>query len=335
MLHLIQKPVSCRDLLADFQHATRANASERIIFHGVEPKDVYNITAPFEDEGELVIAGRVELRSEQISDVIFFIKRGEAWVPRAGARTFRLQDPFVTRIHGELVFGGVEFYLDNTGKITSWRTNFFKGQNIANLKAFACGPLNMKDIRPVELQDGRVGVFTRPHGLPDAWARIGYTEIDHLDQLNESVIARAELFCDQFRRMRDEPDGGNATMRLKNGNPRQDEWGGSNEAHLLKNGNIGVLGHISYLDDEGMHYHAMAFVLNPKTKEKSPIWILANRRMFPEGPAKSPDLLDVVFAGGLVRGNNGSAWLYAGVSDAYACRVQIPDPFLKYEHETA
>ena len=310
MFHKNQRPVPCRELLEAFSRSRPSAGVERLVFRGVEPKDAYNITAPFEDEGEPVIAARVEHRPEELAEVVFFVRRGDAWVPRENTRTFRLQDPFFTRIGGELVFGGVEVYTDETGSITSWRTRFYRGANIAGLTAFAAGPLNMKDIRLAELPDGRVGVFTRPHGLPDARARIGYTEVASLDRLDETVIAEAELFSDQFLR---------------------DEWGGANEVHRLKNGLLGVLGHISYKDLQGVHYHAMSFVFDPATRTKSAIRILADRRTFPEGPAKRPDLCDVVFSGGLVRYGDGTAWLYAGVSDAQACRVQVPDPFIDFE----
>jgi len=305
-----QNAVSCRTLLSSYQRSQQPTDSERLAFLGVGPKDVYNITAPFEDEGVQVIAGRVEARTEEKSEVVFFVRCGTAWSPRKNTRTYRLQDPFVTRIRGLLVFGGVEVYADDAGRITSWRTRFFKGRNIAELTEFSCGPLNMKDIRLTELPNGRIGVFTRPHGLPDARARIGYTEVDELEQLNESVIADAELFRDQFLR---------------------DEWGGVNEVHVLPNGLLGVLGHIAYRDDAGVHYHAMTFLFDPVTRNKSAIRILADRRVFGEGPAKRPDLADVIFSGGLIRVGDGSAWLYAGISDAQAGRVQVPDPFLDCE----
>jgi hypothetical protein len=55
--------------------------------------------------------------------------------------------------------------------------------------------------------------------------------------------------------------------------------------------------------------------------------MVAARRHFPDGPAKRPDLVDVIFSGGLRRRADGSASLYAGISDAAAARVDMPDPF--------
>lgn len=304
---------SCRQLLAEFERKQTSYHAEKLAFAGVGDRDVYNIAAPFRDRGEEVIAGRVEGRATERSEVMFFVLRDGVWMPREQAPTFALQDPFITFIGGELVFGGVEvsFDPDETEKVQSWRTLFYRGRDIESLRYFASGPEHMKDIRLVELADGRIGVFTRPLEVGGAKALIGYTEIDTLEQLTPETIAGASLFQDQF---------------LKS------EWGGANEAHLLGNGWIGVLGHISYMEKGYIrHYHAMTFAYNPKTGTRTPIKIIAARRQFPEGPAKRPDLADVIFSGGIHRLSGGKAILYVGVSDAEAHRILIDDPFAEYE----
>jgi len=313
MLTFATQAKSCRDLLEEFRKQRVDSFGEKLIFTGVGTRDVYNITAPFMDEGEWVIAGRVEERSSEYSHVLFFVNRDGQWVPREGAPVFALQDPFVSFIRGELVFGGVEIYFDGSDPhyVTSWRTVFYRGPSIAGLKAFAKGPLTMKDIRLVELANGRIGVFTRPMMVDGARALIGYTEIGDLSELTEETIESAELLRHQFL---------------------PEEWGGVNEAHLLSNGLIGVLGHIAWMEENNIrHYYPMVFAFDPRTRQSTPLKLLAERIMFPEGPAKRPDLVDVLFSGGLIRLGNGMAYLYAGVSDAEAHRILIPDPFLEYE----
>jgi hypothetical protein len=304
---------SCRQLLAEFQRSQTSYQAEKLVFKGVGDRDVYNIAAPFRDKGEEVIAGRVEGRNTERSEVMFFIQRNGAWMPRENTRTFALQDPFFTFIKGELVFGGVEVVFDpeRSETVKTWRTLFYRGSDIDSLEYFAAGPDQMKDIRLVELANGKIGVFTRPLGVGDARALIGYTEIDALEQLTAETIENALLFRDQFRK---------------------DEWGGANEAHLLGNGLIGVLGHICYMEEgEIRHYHAMTFAYDPKTGARTPMKIIAVRSQFPEGPAKRPDLADVIFSGGIHRLSGGKAMLYAGVSDAEAHRILIDDPFTEYE----
>jgi hypothetical protein len=313
MLVYTERAKSCEELLREFMvHPPDARGTQ-LIFAGVGKRDVYNICAPFMDNGELVIAGRVEDRSKESSEVMFFVERKGEWVPRNGAPVFALQDPFVTFIDGELVFGGVEVYFDGDDPhyVTSWRTVFYRGHSIAQLKPFAQGPLTMKDIRLIGLKNGRVCVFTRPMMVEGARALIGYTEIGKLSELSEEIISSAKLLKNQFM---------------------PDEWGGANEAHLLSNGKIGVLGHIARMEENNIrHYYSMVFLYDPAVHRTTPIKLIATRAMFPDGQSKRPDLVDVLFSGGLIRHPDGTASLYAGASDAQAYVIRLPDPFLEYE----
>ena len=314
MINLLTKPQTCRELLETYEAKGHRSKGEKLRFGGVDGRDVYNITAPFEDEGDMVIAGRVEYRNTEYSDIIFFTCRNNIWEPRENTISLKLQDPFYSRIHGELTIGGVEVrpYKKEAGKLC-WRTLFYKGRSINELKHFATGPDWMKDIRLVQLEDVRIGVFTRPMSKIGGRGRIGFTIIDTLDELNSDVISGATLLKEQFVR---------------------DEWGGANEAHLLSNGLVGVLGHIACYDEKGnRHYYSAAFSLNPCTREVSPMKIIAARGDFETGDSKSPELADVIFSGGILRELNGKSVLYVGVSDAEAHRIIIPDPFVEYERE--
>ncbi|AZR73250.1 hypothetical protein BBF96_07540 [Anoxybacter fermentans] len=306
------KKQTCKELLLDFKSKKQQLKGEKLHFVDVDGRDVYNITAPFEDAGEMVIAGRVEARDSEDSEVFFFVQEDGYWRPRKNAPKFRLQDPFVTKISGELVFGGVEIFPhpEIEGAL-SYRTIFYRGIDINSLKKFAIGPDGMKDIRLVELADGKIGVFTRPQGKIGGRGQIGFIKIDSLDQLNIEVINNAKLLTEQFI---------------------EEEWGGANELHLLSNGLVGVLGHIARFDEEGnRHYYPMVFAFDPLTETASSMEIIATRDNFPPGPAKRPDLVDVLFSGGLIRMEDGRAELYVGVSDAEAHKIVISDPFLKYE----
>jgi len=313
MIVAAHRAKSCVELVQAFRRNKPNGRGEKLRFAGVGERDVYNITAPFLDEGEWVIAGRVEHRNDERSQVMFFVERDGVWVPREGAPVFSLQDPFYTFIGGELVFGGVEveFDPDDPYYITTWRTVFYRGRRVTDLRRCAAGPPAMKDIRLVEIGKNRIGMFTRPMIVGRTRAVIGYTEIASLDALTVEAIERADLLIGQFA---------------------PDEWGGGNEAMLLRNGWIGVLGHIAYMDEANYrHYYPMTFGFHPDTKRHTPIKLIATRDMFPPGPAKRPDLADVLFSGGLRRNGDGTATLYTGVSDAEAHRIVIEDPFLEYE----
>ncbi|WP_448664759.1 DUF1861 family protein [Sphingomonas sp. CJ20] len=279
----------------------------KLRFAGVDGCDVYNITAPFRSAGRTVIAGRVERRDSEDSFAIFFEERDGAWHPIEGAPHLRLQDPFVTHVAGELVFGGVAISHALSG--LTWRTTFYRGPDIFNLREFFSGPLGMKDIRLRELADGRVGIFTRPRGLVGERGMIGYTEVDTLDAITLDAIEYAPLLEDMFH---------------------PQDWGGVNEAHLLPNGEIGVIGHAAYFENDDHYaerrYYAIAFVFDPVTRRWRDYRVIAARNQFAPGPAKRPDLVDVVFSSGIVREGPVTRF-YAGVSDAEAQWLEIPDPF--------
>lgn len=79
------------------------------------------------------------------------------------------------------------------------------------------------------------------------------------------------------------------------------------------------------------HYYGMTFYVDPKTGQRGPMKIIAERSDFAPGATKRPDLVDVVFVGGIVRLPNGTAELYTGLSDAEAHVALLEDPFLEYE----
>ncbi|MBC8080739.1 MAG: DUF1861 family protein [Gorillibacterium sp.] len=313
---VITKPIltqTCKQLLDTFYANPRQTKVVKLMFSGVGYRDVYNITAPFRYGNEEVLLGRVEERDSEFSQVFFFTSDNHGWSPRAHTHTYNLQDPCQAIIKGELIIGGVEVITaaDNPNKIISWVTQFYRGFEIDELCHFSSGPGTMKDIRLIELADGLIGVFTRPQGEKGGRGQIGFTIIDSLEMLNEQTFINAEMLGDQFV---------------------PEEWGGANEAHLLNNGHIGVLGHIACFDSSWKkHYYSMVFSLNPETFEKTPVKIIATRSDFPIGPGKRPDLVDVIFSGGIIRLGNGRAVLSVGVSDAEAYQIEIPDPFMEYE----
>lgn len=281
---------------------------EKLQFEGVENKDVYNITAPFELGGKTYIAGRVE-SPENTADTrsVFFIKKDGVWWADDTFPSFPLEDPFITKINGEMVFGGVETYPLVDAPSTGWigyRTLFYKGKALEDLKQFSVGPDMMKDIRLVELADHSIGVFTRPQGSVGGKGTIGFVRLNSLDELTPENILKAQLFLGQFS---------------------ENEWGGVNNAYLLHDGTIGVIGHVGSQDTDGKkHYRAMSFIFNPNTFHISPIKIIAERKDFPKGKSKVPELEDIVFPGGYENGG-----LYVGLSDSEAGYLHLSNPFKK------
>ncbi|MGD0463179.1 MAG: DUF1861 family protein [Tepidisphaeraceae bacterium] len=311
-LTLGDRPRSCSDLLAELQVPSYIE-THALEFELMDGRDVYNITAPFRFNGKILLIGRVEKRDTEFSEIVIFKKaHSNKWTPCFTHTAFQgLQDPCVTWACDELVLGGVRFPVPLEQGGYGCVMDFYRGSSLEGLRHFLSGPPGMKDIRFKQLPDGPVAIFSRPQGAVGGRGEIGFTIAPSWDAITAEMIARAPLFEGQL---------------LK------EEWGGVNEAHQLANGHLGVLGHIACFDGRGnRHYYPMAFAVDPRTRQRSAIRIIARRSFFPPGPSKRPDLVDVVFSGGIVRNDDGTANLYAGTSDTAAAVVKLPDPFLQFE----
>lgn len=303
----------CIGLINDFDKK-EIPQGEKLQFEGVEEGyDVYNISAPFYVGDKVFVTGRVEkteVTADSDSQVMLFEQMNGGWCLANEQPKFKMEDGFAARIGEELIIGGVEVFPDPTEENPNhknYRTIFYRGKDTTSLEQFTVGPDGMKDIRLISLPNGKIGVFTRPQGEIGGKGKIGYIEIDSLDDLkNKDILNNAKIIENQF------PEG---------------EWGGANELHLLKDGRIGVIGHIAYEDEKGKHYYAMAFIYDPVTKSSSPIEIIATRKNFPNGKAKSPKHDDIIFPGGLIRNGDGTATLYVGLGDTETGKITIVDPF--------
>lgn len=303
---------ACSQLLMEFSDRDEKQRETRLPIR--VPKgnswDVYNSSAPFEWNGEQLLLGRVEERCSEDSTIVFFHKEGTMWVPHPLYPELHLQDPFHTVIDGELIIGGVETFDDpeNPGYL-SYRTVFCRMDG-KNPVRFAQGPERMKNIRLLELSHGRILVFTRPQGSLSGRGMISWKILSSLEELTPENLLQATLMNDQFI---------------------PEEWGGTNEMHILTNGLIGVLSHIGRFDGSGnRHYYSSCFCFDPATGAHSPMQLLAIRDNFQDGACKRPDLSDVVFSGGLIRNANGTISLYCGVGDAESHCIVTKDPFIKW-----
>lgn len=279
----------------------------KIVFHGAAGMDIYNPTAPFMDEGRWCIAARVEARDSEDSRVRFF-----AWDGGNHAEllddmpAFALQDPFVSRIGGQLLLGGVEVDFSGESGGVRWRTQFFVGPSVSALRPLTAGPWGMKDIRLVELPDQRILVFTRPQGDPGGRGTIGWTIISRLADLNLRSIASATLIP----------------------HVEAQYWCGVNEARVLPSGHVGALAHVARFDERGeRHYYAARFIFDYQRGSSSAMTIIACRDDFLAGESKRDDLRDVVFPGGLLEDETGRFRLFCGTSDCEVQWLDIASPF--------
>lgn len=297
--------IYAEELLKKYREEQLYSKATVLTFKDVADKDVYNITAPFLLEGQVVLAGRVESRDDEHSEIVLFTEAEEnTWVPIEKSVRLSLQDPFFTEIDGDIILGGVEVNFLSSGQ-AKWRTVFYRLETSQDAVQIFAGPWGMKDLRLKQLNDGKILVLTRPQGTKGGRGKIGAVIIDDLASLSVALIEDAPLLANQFT---------------------DSQWGGANEIHQTKT-SIWVLGHIANFDEENnRHYYAMAFELDLANFAMKNAKIIAERKDFAAGPAKRPDLVDVVFSGGIVMKDQ-KAVIYAGISDAGAQKLEIENPF--------
>jgi len=304
--------VSCLALLEDFARREQPFNGKLLRFVGTGGKDAYNCAVEIID-GERILAARIESRANALdAKVRFYRERADGdYEEIPGAPVFTMEDPAIERIGGEIIVSGVSAQWKKNNnrkpKLLGYYTLFYRGERLEDLRLFAEGPYDMKDIRLLELPDGRIAVFPRPRGGKAGRGKIAFTIIDTLEDLTPQCLTEATIISEQFA---------------------EGEWGGANELRLLDKKTIGVLGHIAFEDkNRAFHYYAMTFTFDLETRTASPLRIIATRENFPSSEAKDPWLSDVVFPGGLLEEDEDRFVLYAGLSDAANGTTIVVNPF--------
>lgn len=300
-----------------FENSRNIYEKTRLKFLGADGYDVYNCSLIFKDKGKEYIFGRVEKRDEWANSWVTLFEQVEKDTFRLveGSRSYQLEDPFITKIHGEFILGGTHVR-KTSGKIDTFYAYFYKGTDLQNLRYYTTGPVRMKDIRLAEMPDGKIAVFSRPRGTEitkqyGSEAIIGYTEISSLDELNAEVVEKAEYIPGLFK---------------------DNEWGGCNQVYCLDNGHLGIIGHIAE-KTQGCNeiiystYMNMAFVFDPKEHRAYNLKIIGTRDCYTDGPAKLPYLADCVFSSGIKVREDGKVDLYSGMGDCEEGRITIDNPF--------
>ncbi|KAG5506358.1 hypothetical protein JIQ42_07976 [Leishmania sp. Namibia] len=306
------KPCSMIPAKEAFEREKKIYGKSILSFEGVNGYDVYNCSIPFTYNGKTYIFGRVEKNDEWVhSHTILFEKVGDNRYRRdLQSITYNLEDPFVVKIHGEMVFGGTHVTKDG-GKVVDYRCEFYHGTPF-NLKYFSSGPSKMKDIRLVELADGKIGVFT--HFRTEGSCLTGFATIDKIEDLTVEVINSAKLI---------------------NHRPFGDAWGGPSQVYLLSSGLLGCISHHGYLldqkDDVQLRIYACtSFVFDPATYDVYDFKIIGTKGCFPPCEPKLPRLGDCAFVSGIEMRDDGKCNLYSGIGDVAEGCIVIDYPFEAY-----
>ncbi|KAG5510361.1 hypothetical protein JKF63_07690 [Porcisia hertigi] len=296
-----------RQIKAAFEANKRVYESALLTFTGVDGYDVYNCSVPFYYGGKHYIYGRVERpKLWASSHVRLFEETGKDEFTVVPGFYWQLEDPYIAKVNGEMIFGGTHVRKDK-GKIVTYYGYFYRGTP-NDLNYFTTGPDYMKDIRLLQLQDGRLGVFSRLR--VGNKASIGFLILDSIAELGADVIAKAP------------------PLDILSENT----WGGVNQAYLLSSGKVGCIGHYGYDDQDETHqpqrvYVNCSFVLDPHSRVIVDAKIIGTRSCYPSCESKIPVLADCVFTSGIVMRSDGKVNLYSGLGDNREGRIVIDYPF--------
>lgn len=308
--------MTAKELRKQFHESGRIYESKLLTFDGVEGFDVYNCSIPFQWQGKRYMFGRVERREDFANSVTYLFEEvgKDHYAPVPGSSSYPIEDPHVAFIGDEIIMGGTHVR-KSKGEIDTLYGYYYRGKDLKFLSQFTCGPANMKDIRLVQLANGKVGVFTRPRGKHVAEkygseAIVGYCELNSIDELDATIVDKAEYIPGLFEK---------------------NEWGGCNQAYLLKDGRIGIIGHRCYLEPtaqvELQVYVNISFVFDPQTFAISDMKVIGDKPSYPPTPCMLPYLEDCVFTSGIEMRGDGKADLYSGVGDVAQGRIVIDAPF--------
>lgn len=201
------------------------------------------------------------------------------------------------------------------GELDTYYGYFYRGTEFENLYYFTTGPDCMKDIRLVELKDGRIGVFSRPRSAEikkkyGCESIVGFAIINDLNELSADVIENASPIDNLYG---------------------EGEWGRCNQCYCLSERFIGVLGHHCYMDGDLQTYMNVSFVYDMEKNEFFDYQIIGTSSCYPKHEYKRISTSDVAFTSGIVLRDDGLADLYSGIGDACKGRITIDDPFKKYK----
>ncbi|HSX07123.1 MAG TPA: DUF1861 family protein [Candidatus Saccharimonadia bacterium] len=313
-----------------YGHTCPIKPGKIITIQGSGTKDGYNPTL-YEDDRGAILAFRYEDRASNSANPVSYrpsiafarpMQRG-GWHLAKDLEPFSMmEDPFLFYVNAEgsrqVIFGGV-WVRGMHGTIVP-RTEFYRGNSLETLEHIPFAVIdNMKDVRLLQLPDGRLLICRRPWGDKYMRGRIALHVINSLDDLVD--IDKVEL----------------PLLALLDSCGEELDWVGVNNMYMLTDAAgeicVGLLGHVALQDQEGnLHYAACTYRISledllSKQVHKICPQIIATRGCFEEGPAKNATLHDIVFPGSLQHLDGDRYRLWAGLSDARIGCVEIDDPF--------
>jgi len=332
---LPEEPPSINELL---EHRREPWALGWIMDFGTGPGNVYNSSASvWDSESNRWISAVREENGGEFSSQIRFSSRvsdnpaeTNRYEPNISnlselSLPYICQDPSLKRIYDDWFITQVEVdpkSLNNASQDAYYTSAVYAGKRLDNLRLIARSPNKMKGVHLVGLPNRRIGIFTRPQCPGDpargGLGKAGFTVVESPDEITIDVLAAAPLIPELF-------------------SDEAGEWGGVNDAFLLPNGDLAVLGHIARFEPseikDSRGYYPIFFTFNPNSGQVNHLQILAtvtDLRFNGQIKAARPDLENVFYPSALWFPNRDITSPYAvltgGIKDSEMAAIYIPNP---------
>jgi hypothetical protein len=143
-----------------FEKSFNLQENAILTFKGIDGYDVYNCSIPFECKEKFYIYGRVEKPNEwaRSRTMLFENTTKDVWTRVTNSMIYQIEDPNIALINGKIVLGGPFVYFKQ-GVGVGFNNMFYQGTDLEDMYYFTMGPRDMKDIRLVELPEGKIGLF--------------------------------------------------------------------------------------------------------------------------------------------------------------------------------
>ncbi len=312
-----------------YGHVCPPRQGKIVPVQGLTGKDIYNPSL-YEYGPTKILAFRAEKRDSNVlapstyHPSVQFARwhREGGWRVDPDIPPFdMLEDPFFLYIDENgmqrTIFGGVRVRNNHGAMIP--QTELYKGDTLDTLERISFTVVHgMKDVRLLQLPDGRFLVCKRPRGDKYKRGRITLHIIQSLAQIVDI-------------------DGDLPVAAILDSCADALDWVGVNEARILKDSEghawIGLLGHVALADHQNvLHYAACTYKISLQDLLDNHLHkicprIIATRECFEVGPMKAPQLGDVIFPGHLEHLKDYTYRLWAGLSDTRIGAIEIDDPF--------
>lgn len=301
----VNYPSEIKDLLFDFRHKAKSEIqTNEVSFVGKDANQILSTTASFEINQETFMIASIK-DSNQFSKLVLLKKdTGFLYHVEEDLNIFNVNYPHLAMIHNQYVLEGV-LRIDENNK----QSCLYVGPNLKSLELKVVFPPFIKSVRVFEYSN-KIHAFYTVSGQNYGTGKIAHAAYNSFDEMKQSSFNNIQVFSNHFI---------------------SGESGGINDIHILQNGLIGIVGHITYTDSyDTEHSYPCAFAFNIDNNKSTKLKIILEKSSLNLSSTKKY-FTDKIHTSGLIRRANNRASLYIE-TDQKIYSIIFDDPFVEFEY---